>query len=58
MKAYDELKAEREVFQQQMVEAEKSKLDKLMEEVTRLCKSYGFTARRPKDSTAEGGKKQ
>ncbi len=53
MKSYDELKAEMETIQQQMVEAEKNEL----KEVKRLCKEFGFTAGMLKGSLAEGHKK-
>ena len=53
MKSYDELKAEMETIQQQMIEAEKNEL----KEVKRLCKEFGFTAGMHKSSIAEGRKK-
>ena len=42
MKSYDELKAEMEAIQQQMVEAKKN--ERALKEVKRLCKEFGFTA--------------
>ena len=44
MKSYDELKAEMEAIQQQMVEAKKIERTKALKEVKRLCKEFGFTA--------------
>jgi len=44
MKSYDELKAEMETIQQQMVEAKKKERIDLLKEVKRLCKEFGFTA--------------
>ena len=38
MKLYDELKAEMEAIQQQMVEAKKNELANALKEVKRLCK--------------------
>ena len=44
MKSYDELKAEMEAIQQQMVEAKKNERANALKEVKRLCKEFGFTA--------------
>ena len=44
MKSYDELKAEMETIQQQMVEAKKNERANALKEVKRLCKEFGFTA--------------
>ena len=44
MKSYDELKAEMEAIQQQMVEAKRKELANALKEVKRLCKEFGFTA--------------
>jgi hypothetical protein len=44
MKSHDELKAETEAIQQQMVEAKKNKRAIALKEVKRLCKEFGFTA--------------
>ena len=54
MKSYNDLKAEMEAIQQQLVEAKKNAL----KEVKRLCKKIGFTAGMLKGSLAEGRKKQ
>ena len=43
MKSYDELKAEMEAIQQQMVEAKKNERAYALKEVKRLCKEFGFT---------------
>ena len=58
MKSYDELKAEMEAIQQQMVEAKKNERANSLKEVKRLCKEFGFTAGMLKGSLAEGRKKQ
>jgi hypothetical protein len=56
MKSYDELKAEMETIQQQMVEAKKNECANPLKEVKRLCKEFGFTAGMLKGSLAEGRK--
>jgi hypothetical protein len=56
MKSYDELKAEMEALQQQMVEAKKNKRTDALKTVKRLCKEFGFTAGMLKGSLAEGRK--
>ena len=58
MKSYDELKAEMEAIQKQMVEAKKNERTNALKEVKRLCKEFGFTAGMLKGSLAEGRKKQ
>lgn len=58
MKSYDELKAEMEAIQQQMVEAKKNERANALKEVKRRCKEFSFTARILKGSLAEGWKKQ
>jgi len=55
MKSYDELKAEMEAIQQQMVEAEKTEA---LKTVKRLCKEFGFTDGMLKGSLAEGRSKK
>jgi hypothetical protein len=52
MKSYDELKAEMEAIQQQMVEAKKNERANALN----LCKEFGFTAGMLKGSLAEGRK--
>ena len=42
MKSYEELKAEMEAIQQQMIEAEKNERANPLKEVKRLCKEFGF----------------
>jgi len=54
MKSYDELKAEMETIQQQMVEAKKSERTNALKEVKRLCKEFKFTAGMLKGSLAKG----
>ena len=54
MKSYDELKAEMEAIQQQMVEAKKNERANALKEVKRLCKEFGFTAGMLKGSLAKG----
>jgi len=44
MKSYDELKAEMEAIQQQMVEPKKNKRASALKEAKRLCEEFGFTA--------------
>ena len=56
MKSYDELKAEMEAIQQQMVQAIKNEHANALEEVKHLCKEFGFTAGMLKGSLAEGQK--
>jgi hypothetical protein len=56
MKSYNELKAEMEAIQQQMVEAKKNERANALKEVKRLCKEFGFTAGMLKGSLAEGRK--
>ena len=55
MKSYDELKAEMETIQQQMVEAKNERASAL-KEVKRLCKEFRFKAGMLKGSLAEGRK--
>jgi hypothetical protein len=52
MKSYDDLKAEMEAIQQQMVEAKKSERANALKKVKRLCKEFGFTAGMLKGSLA------
>ena len=56
MKSYDELKAEMETIQQQIVEAKKNERTNAPKEVKRLCKEFGFTAGMLKGSIADGRK--
>ena len=58
MKFYDELKAEMELIQQQMVEAKKNERANVLQEVKRLCKEFGFIAGMLKGSLAVGWNKQ
>lgn len=58
IKSYDELKAEMETIQQQMVEAKKNERTDALKEVKRLCKEFGSTAGMPKGSLAEGRQKK
>ena len=55
-RSYDELKADMEVLQQQMVEARKNERADALKTVKRLCKEFGFTAGMLKGSLAEGRK--
>ena len=57
MKFYDELKAEMEAIQAQMVEVKSSELDNVLKEVNRLCKDFGFTHGMLKGALAKGRKK-
>ena len=54
MKPYNELKAEMEVIQKQIVEAKKKGRANALKEVKRLFKDFGFTAGMLKGSLAEG----
>lgn len=54
VKSYDELKAEMEAIQQQVVEAKKNERANALKEVKRLCKEFGFTAGMLKGSLAKG----
>ena len=54
MKSYDELKAEMEAIQQQMVEAKKNERANALKEVKRLCKQFGFTAGLLKGALSKG----
>ena len=56
MKSYDELEAEMEAIQQQMVKAKKNERANDLKEVKRLCKEFGFTTGMLKGSQAEGRK--
>ena len=58
MKSYDELKAEMEEIQQQMLEAKKNERTEALKTVKRLCKQFGFTAGMLKGALAEGRKKK
>ena len=57
MRSYDELKADMEAIQQQMVEAKKNERANTLKEVKRLCKKFGFTAGMLKGSLVEERKK-
>ena len=57
MKSHDELKAEIEAIQQQMVEAKKDERSNARKEVKRLCKEFGFTGGMLKGPLAEVRKK-
>ena len=54
MKPYDELKAEMEAIQQQMVVSKKNELTNALKEVNRLCIEFGFTAGMLKAALAKG----
>ena len=54
MKSYDELKAEMEAIQQQMIEAMKNEHANALKQVKRLCKEFDFTAGILKGSLAKG----
>ena len=44
MKSYDDIEAEMEALQQQMVEAKKNERTDALTKVQELCKEFGFTA--------------
>ena len=52
LKSYEELKAELEAIQQQMIEAKKNERANALREIKRLCKEFGFSAGMLKDSLA------
>ena len=56
MKSYEELKAEMETIQQQMVETKKNERANAFKEVKRLCKEFGFTVGMLKGSLEKGRK--
>ena len=58
IKSYDELKAEMETIQQQMVEAKKNERADALKEASRLSEGFGFTVGILKGSIPKGGKKQ
>ena len=58
MKSYDELKAEMEAIQQQMVNVKKNVRANALTEIKRLCKEFGFIVGMLKGSLAEGRNKQ
>ena len=58
MKSYDELKAEMEAIQQQMVAAKKNECANALKEVKRICNEFDFTAGMLKGALAEGRKKK
>ena len=56
MRSYDELKAEKENIQQQMVEAKKNERAYALKEVKHLCKEFDFTSDMLSGALAEGRK--
>ena len=54
MKSYDELKAEMENLQQQMVEAKQKERKAVIKQVRKLCKEFKITAGHLKGALAEG----
>lgn len=58
MKSYNDLKAEMETIQQQMVEAKKIKRENTLKEAKRLCKEFDYTAGKLKGTLAEGRSKK
>lgn len=54
MKSFDELKAEMEAIQQQMIEVKKNEGANALKEVKRHCKEFGFTAGMLKGALAKG----
>ena len=54
MKSYDELKAEMEAIQQQMVEAKKNERANALKQVKRFCKEFGFIAGLLRGALAKG----
>ena len=58
MKSYDELKAEMEAIQQQMVEAKKNECANALKEVKPLFREFRFAAGNVKGSLTEGGSRK
>ena len=58
MKSHDELRAETELIQQQMFEADKHIHNTVRKEVRRLCKEFSFTSIMLKSSLAKRPKNQ
>ena len=56
MKSYDELKAEMENLQQQMVEAKQKERKAVIKQVRNLCKEFKITAGHLKGAVAQGRK--
>lgn len=56
MKSYDELKAEIEAIQQQLVESKKNERADALRAVKRPCREFGFAAGMLKGALAEGRK--
>ena len=56
MKSYDELKAEMENLQQQMVEAKQAERKAVLKQVRNLCKEFKITAGHLKGALAQGRK--
>ena len=56
MKSYDELKAEMENLQQQMVEAKREERKAVIKQVRNLCKEFKITAGHLKGALAQGRK--
>ena len=54
MKSYNEVKAEMEAIQLQMVKARKNECADALQQVKRLCKEFGFTPGMLKGSLAKG----
>jgi len=54
MKSYEQLKAEMEAIQKQMVKAKKAEKVEALKTVKRLCKKFGFTAGMLKGALARG----
>ena len=58
MKSCNELKAEREAIQQQMVDDKKNENANALKKVKLPCKEFGFTADMLKSALAEGSVKK
>ena len=58
MKSYDELKAEMESLQQQMVEAKQEERKAVIKQVRNLCKEFKITAGHLKGALAEEGRRK
>ena len=56
MKSYDELKAEMDNLQQQMVEVKQEERKAVIKQVRKLCKEFKITAGHLKGALAQGRK--
>ncbi len=58
MKSYEELRAEMDALEKEMVEAKKRERSEALKKVRSLCKEFGFTAGMLKGALASGRKRR